>query len=40
MGKKYSHGKRKKMLRMMIPLVMMAAIWDLAPVSPFNLDPD
>jgi hypothetical protein len=40
LGKKYSHGKRKKMLRMMIPLVMMAAIWDLAPVSPFNLDPD
>ena len=40
LGKKYSHGKSKKMLRMMIPLAMMAAICDLAPVSPFSLDPD
>jgi len=39
-GKKYSHGKRKKIERMMIALVMIAAICDRAPVKPFSRDPE
>lgn len=38
-GKKYSNGKRKKIERMMIALVMIAAICERAPVKPFSRDP-